>query len=92
MSPNTTMAKVKIYSTPYCSYCRMAKSFFTEKKVLFDEVDVSVDQAAAEEMIKKTNQMGVPVIEIGEDTVVGFDRATLEKILAKNAGLIETTA
>lgn len=83
------MAKIKIYSTPYCSYCRMAKSFFAEKKVLFDEVDVSVDHAAAEEMIKKTGQMGVPVIEIGEDTVVGFDRATLEKLLVKNADLLK---
>lgn len=85
------MVKVKIYSTPYCSYCRMAKSFFAEKKIAFDEVDVSVDHAAAEEMIKKTGQMGVPVIEIGEDTVIGFDRATLEKIIAKHPD-IETTS
>lgn len=84
------MTKIKIYSTPYCSYCRMAKSFFSEKKILFNEVDVSVDQAAAEEMIKKTGQMGVPVIDIGDDTVVGFDRATLEKIIAKYPD-IETT-
>ncbi len=78
--------KVKIYSTPYCSYCRMAKNFFAEKGILFDEVDVSIDETAAKEMIDKTGQMGVPVIEINDDTIVGFDRGTLEKIIEQNAG------
>ena len=77
--------KVKIYSTPYCSYCRMAKNFFAEKGIAFDEIDVSVDEAAAKDMIDRTGQMGVPVIEIEDDTVVGFDRAVLEGLIEKNS-------
>lgn len=77
--------KVKIYSTPYCSYCRMAKNFFVEKGIVFDEIDVSIDEAAAKDMIDRTGQMGVPVIEIEDDTVVGFDRAVLEGLIEKHS-------
>ena len=66
--------KVKIYSTPTCVYCVTLKEFFKEKGVEFEEVDVSLNEEAAREMIMKTGQMGVPVVEIGEEVIVGFDR------------------
>lgn len=66
--------KVKVYSTPTCVYCVTLKEFFKEKGVEFEEVDVSLNEEAAREMIMKTGQMGVPVVEIGEEVIVGFDR------------------
>lgn len=74
------MKPVTIYSTPTCHFCQMAKEFFTEKNVPFTNYDVSVDAAKREEMIKMTGQLGVPVIVIGDDIMVGFDR---QKLAAK---------
>ena len=65
---------VTIYSTPTCHFCKMAKEFFAEKGVEFTGYDVAADAAKREEMIKMTGQLGVPVIVIGEDIMVGFDR------------------
>ena len=76
------MAKIKVYSTPTCPYCRMVKSFLKEKGVDFEDIDVSVDSKAAEEMIQKSGQMGVPQIEINEKIIVGFDREAIEKELS----------
>ena len=76
--------KIKIYSTPFCGYCKMAKDLFTKEGLPYEEIDVSVDEEAAKEMVAKTNQMGVPVIEIGEDIVIGFDREKIEELVAKN--------
>lgn len=72
---------VKIYSTPTCVYCRLAKEFFKENGIKYEEVDVSADQEAAQEMIDKTGQMGVPVIEIDGKLVVGFDKNHVKKML-----------
>lgn len=69
--------QVTIYSTPTCHFCQMAKEFFTEKGVQFTNYDVSQDAAKREEMIKMTGQLGVPVIVIGGDVMVGFDRNRL---------------
>lgn len=63
-----------IYSTPTCHFCKMAKDFFSEKGVQFENFDVSQDAAKREEMIKMTGQLGVPVIVIGDSVMVGFDR------------------
>ncbi len=71
---------VIIYSTPTCHFCKMAKDFFAEKGVPYTGYDVASDAAKREEMIKMTGQLGVPVIVIGGDTMVGFDR---QKIAAK---------
>lgn len=79
------MAKVIIYSTPTCVYCKMAKEFFKENNVAFEERDVALDAVARKEMFDKTHQMGVPVITIGEQVIIGFDKKTLEKALAANA-------
>lgn len=73
--------KVKVYSTPTCPYCDMAKQFLRDNNVKFEAVDVSKDRAAAAEMIEETGQMGVPVIKVGEDFIIGFDRPALKKAL-----------
>jgi len=72
---------VTIYTTPTCGYCRQAKDYLTKKGVRFVERDVSSDRAAADEMVRKTGQMGVPVIIVDGQIVVGFDRARLEQLL-----------
>jgi glutaredoxin 3 len=73
---------VKIYTTPTCGYCHQAKQFLKERGVKFTEYDVSRDQAAANEMIKQTGQMGVPVIVVDGEAIVGFNRTRLEQLLA----------
>lgn len=75
------MAEVKVYSTPTCPYCKMAKEFLTEKKVKFKDIDVSTNQKAASEMVEKSGQMGVPVIEIDGKIITGFDKEKIEKLL-----------
>jgi len=74
-------SNVKIYSTTTCPYCTMAKEFLRENKVEFTEINVSKDRAAAKEMIEKSGQMGVPVLDIGGEIVVGFDREEIKKAL-----------
>ncbi len=75
------MNEVKIYSTPACTFCKMAKKFFSENNVLYAEYDVSEDQLRAEEMFRKSGQMGVPVIEIDGKIIVGYDRRAIKKAL-----------
>ncbi len=75
------MAIVKVYSTATCPYCVMAKKYFEENNIAFEDIDVSASQSAAQEMIKKSGQMGVPVIEIDGKIFVGFDRAGIKKAL-----------
>lgn len=72
---------VIVYSTPTCPYCVMAKDYLTEKNIPFENVDVSADPARAREMIQKSGQRGVPVIDIDGTIIVGFDRNRLESIL-----------
>lgn len=73
--------KVKIYTTPTCVYCGLAKKYFNENNVEYSEVDVTKDRAAAQEMIQKSGQMGVPVIEVDSKIIVGFDRPALKDAL-----------
>jgi glutaredoxin-like YruB-family protein len=75
------MPKVKIYTTPACPFCLMTKKYLKEKGAEFEEIDVSKDEKAAQEMIKKSGQMGVPVIEIDGQIVIGFDKEKIEKLL-----------
>ena len=72
---------VIIFSTPVCHFCQAAKEFFTQNNVEYTEHDVSSDQDKRSEMIEMTGQMGVPVIVIGEDVVVGFDEAKVKELL-----------
>lgn len=73
--------KVIVYSTPTCMYCKMAKDFFRQNKVEFIEHDVAADLKAREEMLEKSGQMGVPVIDVGGEVIVGFDRDRLAELL-----------
>lgn len=75
------MRNIKVYSTESCPHCIMAKDFLKEKNIDFIDIDVSADRGAAEEMIEKSGQMGVPVILIGEEVIVGFDKEKLIEIL-----------
>jgi len=65
---------VTIYSTPTCHFCKQAKEFFGEKSIAYTEYDVSTDVAKRSEMIKLTGQLGVPVIVVGGEVLVGFSR------------------
>jgi glutaredoxin 3 len=74
---------VVIYTTPTCGYCKQAKAYFREKGVEYSEIDVAADQDKAKEMVKKSGQMGVPVIEINGKMLVGFDPAAIDEALGK---------
>jgi len=78
-----TCRKVVIYSTPTCPYCRRAKQYFKEKGVDFTDYNVAADRKLAEEMIHRSGQMGVPVIIIDDEVLIGFNQALLDKLLAK---------
>ncbi len=73
---------VKVYSTPTCPWCQVAKKHLDERNVAYEEVDVSADQSAAMEMVQKTGQQAVPVVEIDGEFVVGFDKAKIDELLS----------
>lgn len=75
------MKQVIIYSTPTCPYCKMAKEFFTQNNIQFTDVDVSSDTAKQQEMIDKSGQLAVPVIDIGGEITVGFNEPKLKELL-----------
>lgn len=79
MSENT--ARVTIYSTPSCHFCHMAKEFFTANNVSFTDHDVASDATKRAEMVEKSGQMGVPVIIIGNDLIVGFNKPKIAELL-----------
>lgn len=74
--------KIKIYKTENCPYCVLAKEFLRKNKVKFEEIDVGRDHKAAMEMIEKSGQTGVPVIEIDKKIIIGFDEEELKKALS----------
>ena len=73
---------VTIFSTPTCHFCHLAKDFFTENNIAFTDNDVATDLAKRQEMIELTGQMGVPVIKIDDDIVIGFDEGKVRELLA----------
>lgn len=76
---------VTVYSTPTCPYCKLAKKFLEEHEVKFSDIDVSEDAKKAQEMIDKTKQMGVPVIDVDGEIVIGFDEKKLRMALGIKA-------
>ncbi|MDN5318595.1 MAG: glutaredoxin 3 [Thermovirga sp.] len=78
------MATVKVYSTPTCPWCVKAKDYLKSINVDFEDVDVSKDREAAMEMVRKTRQMGVPVVQIGFTYIVGFDKDAIDEALKEN--------
>ena len=77
--------EIKVFSTPTCPYCKMAKTYLDEKGAAYRNIDVTQDVAGRDEMIQKSGQMGVPVITVGGDLVIGFDKERLEELLKKGA-------
>ncbi|MEJ5223278.1 MAG: glutaredoxin domain-containing protein [Anaerolineales bacterium] len=84
MSETKAQPRVIVFSTPTCTYCNMAKKYFREKGVRFKDVDVSRDAAAARDMVRRSGQQGVPVIDIGGKIIVGFDRPKIDRLLGLN--------
>ena len=74
---------IKIYSTPTCPYCEMVKEYFKELNLEYEDYDVTQDEKAQEEMIAKSHQLGVPVIDIDGTIIVGFNKEAIDKALKK---------
>ena len=75
------MKNVKVFSTTTCPYCIMAKAYLKEKKIEFEDIDVSKDQAQAQKMIEKSGEMGVPQLWIDDEVVIGFNKPVIEHLL-----------
>jgi len=75
------MPKTIIYSTPFCPYCIVAKNYFKKNEVEFEEINVEGDERAFNEMVEKSGQMNVPVIEIDGEVVVGFNKGRVDELL-----------
>lgn len=79
--PGKVQPRVIIFTTPTCTFCNAAKRYLRERGIKFKEVDVSRDPAAARDMVRRSGQQGVPVLDIGGKIVVGFDRPKIDKYL-----------
>lgn len=75
------MKKITMYSTPTCHYCNLAKEFFDEKNIKYNTFDVSKDISKRKEMVEKSGQMGVPVIDIEGEIIVGFNEEKISELL-----------
>ncbi len=75
---------ITIYSTPTCSWCQAAKDYLHKREIEFEDVDVSADMGRAMEMVEKSGQQGVPVIDIDGEIIVGFDRPRIDSLLNLN--------
>ncbi len=75
------MSKITVYSAPWCVYCKMVKSYFDEKKIAYTELDVSTNDSAKDEMIEKSGQLGIPVIDIDGKIIIGFDKPAINAAL-----------
>jgi len=77
----TPKPHIRVFSTPSCPYCVTLKSFLEEKGFQYEDINVAEDDKAREEMIKKSDQMGVPVVEIDGQIIIGFDKEKISQIL-----------
>ncbi len=75
------MKKVIVFSTPTCSWCTKVKQYLKVNQITFKDINVAVDQKAAQDMIRKSGQMGVPQIWVDNQAVIGFDKAKLDRLL-----------
>ncbi|HEY9586378.1 MAG TPA: glutaredoxin domain-containing protein [Candidatus Paceibacterota bacterium] len=78
---NPTVKKVVIYSTPNCTYCNMTKEFFAANNIPYETIDVAADPVRRQEMIDKSGQMGVPVIFIDDQMIIGYNKRVLSNLL-----------
>ena len=75
---------VKVYSTPTCPWCTVAKKYLASKNVAYEDLDVSVDSQAALDMVQKSGQRGVPVLEIDGEIIIGFNQNAIDKLIKNN--------
>ncbi len=75
------MPNIKVYSTSTCPYCTMAKEFLKKNNIQFQSIDVGINRQAGQEMVDKSGQMGVPVLDIDGQIIVGFDKDAISKAL-----------
>jgi len=80
-SPETEQKNVVVYSTPSCGWCNRLKSYLRSNGIVYTEIDVSRDEHAMEELVRRTGQMGVPQTDIGGEIIVGFDKARIDALL-----------
>ncbi|MEM4714169.1 MAG: glutaredoxin family protein [Candidatus Nanoarchaeia archaeon] len=73
--------RIRLFTTPYCPYCKLAEDFFIKNGITFEKVDVSENEEALNEMVQLSGQMGVPVIQIDGNVLVGFNEQKLKKLL-----------
>jgi len=72
---------IKVYSTPTCQYCKMVKEYLGSKGAAYESIDVSKDKSQVDEMVKVSGQMGVPVVVIGDNVIVGFDKPKIDSLI-----------
>lgn len=75
---------VKVYSTTWCGFCKMAKNYLKQLGVEYNDIDIEKDPVAGNEVVQKSGQTGVPVLDIGGSIIVGFDKPAIDKALADN--------
>ena len=75
------MPKIKVYSTPSCPYCQLLKEYLRSHNIEFEDIDVSSDQAALQELQEKTGALAVPVTDIDGEIIIGFDKSKIDQIL-----------
>ncbi len=75
------MKKVIVYSTPQCPYCRMVKDYLEEKNISFDDFDISSDKKKRDQMVERSGQMGIPVIDFGKKVIIGFERKEIDSAI-----------
>ncbi len=86
MTEKSDDPEVKVYSTPTCPYCVLAKQYLASKGVKYSDNDVSSDRESAMEMVKKSGQMGVPVLDVRGKIIIGFDKAAIDSALGLGPG------
>lgn len=80
-NPPSFIIMITIYSTPTCVYCKSLKEYLTERGIQFQEIDVAEDEKELEKMVAISGQMGVPVVDLDGEVVIGFDREKIDEIL-----------
>lgn len=79
----STNPSITIYSAPWCAFCHMTKRYLDDKGILYKDIDVDSDPAAAQALVEKSGQTGIPVLEIGDKIIIGFDRPKIDEALSQ---------